>query len=225
MKIALVVGHSEKAQGAANSDSRITEFQYNKKLVAQTQEKLQNMGIEAVIIYRDTYKGLPGKINKENPDLIVSFHCNACNKKASGSETLFLLRSKNGKILADELQKYVVSVLELPNRGAKPRTIDDRGGFLLKYTKAPCVILEPFFIDNNSDLKKAQKLQEELASSISMAIIKTGKKTGKFEEVTECQDQKNNLQEISKLSVKSESDTNETESSQKLSPELRDIEG
>ena len=40
----------------------------------------------------------------------------------------------------------------LKNRGFKSKTVEDRSGYLLKYTKAPCIILEPFFIDNINDL-------------------------------------------------------------------------
>ena len=31
------------------------------------------------------------------------------------------------------------------------KTAEDRGGYVLKYTKCPIVIAEPFFIDNDYD--------------------------------------------------------------------------
>jgi len=43
-------------------------------------------------------------------------------------------------------------VLGLPNRGIKPKGTEDRGGYVLRYTNAPCIISEPFFIDNDLDL-------------------------------------------------------------------------
>ncbi|KKK66742.1 hypothetical protein LCGC14_2961020, partial [marine sediment metagenome] len=51
-----------------------------------------------------------------------------------------------------------------------PRTAEDRGGYLLRYTKAPCILAEPFFIDNNDDLARAQVDLDGLASVYANAI-------------------------------------------------------
>ena len=61
-------------------------------------------------------------------------------------------------------------MLDLPNRGAKPKTAEDRGGYLLMNTDAPCVIAEPFFIDNNKDLKIAQENKGDLVAAYFSAI-------------------------------------------------------
>jgi N-acetylmuramoyl-L-alanine amidase len=47
---------------------------------------------------------------------------------------------------------------------------EDRGGYLLRYTKAPCLIAEPFFIDNNNDLTRAQEDLDGLTSAYASAI-------------------------------------------------------
>ena len=52
----------------------------------------------------------------------------------------------------------------------KPKTSKDRGGYLLKYTNAPCVIAESFFIDNDDDLARAQEDLEGLAEAYVRAI-------------------------------------------------------
>jgi len=49
---------------------------------------------------------------------------------------------------------------------------EERGGYLLRYTGAPCVIAEPFFIDNDQDLKKAQQNIVELAGAYANAFKK-----------------------------------------------------
>ena len=41
---------------------------------------------------------------------------------------------------------------------------------MLKYTQAPCVIAEPFFIDNNGDLHRALERFDELAQTYARLI-------------------------------------------------------
>jgi len=169
IKVALVIGHSAKKQGACNG--KVTEFKFNKKLVQDIKKELSNQyEIEADIVYRKTYESLPDDINKLNPDYIVSFHCNAFNGEVSGSETLFCMHSKKGKEMAMIMQAAIVSCLNLPNRGCKPKRVFNRGGHLLVNTKAPCVIVEPFFLDNDSDLKIATKKRDQLVEAIADAI-------------------------------------------------------
>jgi N-acetylmuramoyl-L-alanine amidase len=165
MKIALVIGHKKNSPGACN-DSGICEHDYNSELVRLISNLLDENHINNVIVHRDTYLELPFEINKLKPDLVLSFHCNAFDGRASGSETLYYHRSKKGKELAIGLLKTISSALGLRYRGAKPKRAEERGGYLLKYTHAPCVILEPFFIDNDSDIAQGILRQDELARKL-----------------------------------------------------------
>jgi len=72
--------------------------------------------------------------------------------------------------MGEILVNHLVEHLKLSNRGAKPKAAEDRGGHLLRYTKAPCLIAEPFFIDNNSDLARAQENLDGLAAAYAAAI-------------------------------------------------------
>lgn len=171
MKVALVIGHKPSSPGACNEDYNICEFAFNDGMVHHVKKKLDEIsGWDPIIIYRRTYKELPDDINKLNPDFIVSFHCNAFNKEASGSEVLYYYKSSKGKQVAEIMLEHIVDVLGLPNRGIKGRDTEDRGGTLLRYTKAPCVILEPFFIDNNSDFKKANDLYGDFVDAVVNGI-------------------------------------------------------
>lgn len=170
MKIILVIGHSERSQGARNQTSGVSEFQYNKQLASIIYTLTKKISINIEVVYRKQYKDLPLQINTLNPDYIMSLHCNAYNTKVSGTETLYYHSSIQGKILATKLQKAMVDCLLLPDRGIKSKTSEDRGGFLLRYTKAPCVILEPFFIDNESDYIKGINNIEGLAKNLVKVI-------------------------------------------------------
>uniref|UniRef100_A0A6M3LXK8 Putative N-acetylmuramoyl-L-alanine amidase n=3 Tax=viral metagenome TaxID=1070528 RepID=A0A6M3LXK8_9ZZZZ len=166
-KCALIVGHKESSQGAV-SPSGITEFAYNQELAELIKKYVERA--EVVIVYRRTYEQLPDDVNQIKPDFAVSLHCNAFNKKASGSEVLYYEKSSKGKELARKLQTAIVKVLGLPDRGIKAKTSEDRGGYLLRYVKAPIVIIEPFFIDNPADYMVGAEKKAELAEAIAHVI-------------------------------------------------------
>ena len=168
-KIALVIGHSERSQGAVNQSSGLTEWRFNDMLAAAVEVIVDTLDVFR--IYRNSYQDLPLKINLLNPDYIISLHCNAFNQLASGTETLFYHRSETGKTMAEIVNRNVVAALGLPNRGVKPKTSEDRGGYLLRYTNAPCVIAEPFFIDNDSDLVIAKDKYLMLIDAMAKSVL------------------------------------------------------
>ena len=165
---ALVIGHKKSSPGAVNERAGLTEFDFNEDLAIRIEKKVKKTEVQR--IYRRIYKELPDDINALEPDFVISLHCNAFNGKASGTEVLYYHKSENGKKMAEILVNHLVGHLKLPNRGAKPKTVEDRGGPLLRSTKAPCLIAEPFFIDNNSDLARAQEDLDGLAAAYAAAI-------------------------------------------------------
>ncbi len=170
---ALVIGHKKSSPGAVNPRLGLSEFEFNENLALLIERLTQ--GVEVQRIYRRTYASLPEDINALAPDFVVSLHCNAFNGQASGTEVLYYHRSRRGKLLAEIIQRRLVGHLGLPDRGLKPCTAEDRGGYLLRYTKAPCVICEPFFIDNDQDLARAQEDLEGLALAYAQALDEAGK--------------------------------------------------
>ncbi len=167
MKVALVIGHKKTSYGACNKS--ICEFQFNEKVAKRVAEQLD--GINHALVYRTTYKKLPALINRTKADFFVSFHCNSFDTVVSGTETLYHHRSKSSKRLAIIVQDFVVNALTLRDRGIKPVTTEDKGGYLLRYTRMPGVIAEPFFIDNCNDLKKAQDNFDSLVAGYAAAIL------------------------------------------------------
>jgi len=169
MKAALVVGHKERSPGAWNSNFSVTEFRYNFNFVDNLIEYYEG-DVELIKVLRKSYKNLPFEINALDPDFIISFHCNAFNKKVSGTETLYYYHSLKGMEIAKIIQNKMVHALKLHDRGIKPKTVEDRGGYLLKYTKAPCIIVEPFFIDNDEDLLTAFDRRVNLLNAFCSGI-------------------------------------------------------
>lgn len=152
MKIALVVGHRESSQGASNKRYDDTEWRFNTVLAKEIKYFSKH---DCVIIFRDDnkngYRNLPRKINDHNPDLTLSLHCNAFNTKASGHEVLYWSTSESSKDMAVLFNNAIHECLLSKDRGIKPIYKGDRGANVLRKTKAPCVLLEPCFIDNDAD--------------------------------------------------------------------------
>ena len=165
---ALVIGHKKLSPGAVNSKFEISEFAFNEDLSLRIEKLVRTADIQR--IYRRTYRELPDDINNLNPDFILSLHCNAFNGQVSGTEILYHHKSQQGRKFAEIAQKHLLNCLGLKDRGLIPRDAEDRGGFLLRYTKAPCIIAEPFFIDNDDDLALALDKIEELAGAYAAAI-------------------------------------------------------
>ena len=74
--------------------------------------------------------------------------------------------------MASIVQKQLLGALELKNRKIRSKTDGDRGASVLKFTDAPCVICEPFFIDNDGDLEIALRRRKSLAAAYARAIDK-----------------------------------------------------
>lgn len=177
-KIALIIGHSAKSQGASNDTYKTTEYQFNKPLAFMIATVLAEAGHHPIVMYRETsYTKLPLEVNKTGADLAVSLHCNAFNDNPNGTETLYYETSSNSKRLAQSVQDEVVNCLHLKNRGIKPCRFDhvgkagDRGGYLLRYTNMPCIIAEPFFVDSDQSLELATADKLLLAKAIARGII------------------------------------------------------
>ena len=175
-KVALVVGHSYKDPGAVNTDRTngllTKEYDYNDAVVKAIIEVLKlSTVVEPILVKRDDtpYSELPNKVNALNPLLIIEFHCNAvADPKAGGTETLYSGSAKS-KPIAAMLQTAMLNVFKLSDRGLKVLDSSDRGSNLILKTKAPCFIVEPFFISNEKE--------ETIANTNKTTYAKTMAKT------------------------------------------------
>ncbi len=178
IKIAIVVGHSDKSRGASNPVSGMSEYPFNHKVAKDIASALNNdnsHNIEGVVVLRKTsLRALPDAVNATGAVLCVSLHCNAFNRTASGCETLYYHSSKQGKAFAGIVQAELMELMNTNDRGIKPKSSEDRGGYMLRETNMPCVIAEPFFIDETKDYKLGMEYREngQLAGAYTKAILK-----------------------------------------------------
>ena len=74
-KIALIVGHSQQDGGAYNEKFGLNEFRWNTSLVNQLEQMLEgHPHLDPIRIHRDSYKGLPAKVNASGADIAIEFH-------------------------------------------------------------------------------------------------------------------------------------------------------
>ena len=177
-----VNGKTVRDYGAENSITKMNEFTWNKDFVENyLLSELQKAGIKYQIVLRDV--GITKLINDLNKaagkdDIILSFHLNSGVATATGTETLYWHTSVKGKKLAEIVQKNLVEVLGLANRGIKIRRkpvdkadeLNQRGWTMFRDTKVPYVMLESFFISNDKDLKIGTGRKAEIAKAVVSAI-------------------------------------------------------
>jgi N-acetylmuramoyl-L-alanine amidase/N-acetyl-anhydromuramyl-L-alanine amidase AmpD len=168
------IGHQPSAAGAEGQldGKTVTEFEFNSDLAKRIHPLVKDA--EIVVISRDDtadgYEKLPALTNSYDPAFVISLHANANGPTATGSEVIYFHTSERGKKLAGLLQKEFLTALELRSRGLKGRAGNERGGSQLINTRAPIVIGEPFFINNEADLRTATRKKDALAAAYAAAI-------------------------------------------------------
>lgn len=169
-KIAIAIGHGPfQDPGAVSRDKQTTELAWNTQLALMIKEAISHRA--EVFIVKRVIERVPqaAQVNQTNADIAVDLHLNDSETNtASGTEMLYWPTAKEGKRLAEALQEAAVNVLNLPDRGVKPRT---DLSFLMK-TKMPAVIIESFFIDNDKDLQRGNSFKHQLASAYAEALVK-----------------------------------------------------
>ena len=162
-KILLVIGHDYKDKGAYHIKH---ERDICMEVATELFKQEQWNDIDLVLKSRNnSYTNLPKEINEWNPNYIIELHLNAVsNPNVQGSEHLYYHTSKRGKAMAEILQKHCIKEFKLKDRGLKPINQGDRGANILKNTKAPCVIAEPFFITAiNTEAEFKELIQKYVA--------------------------------------------------------------
>ena len=172
VSVVLQIGHTELRGGAKNKLTGINEYTLNSLITPQIQERLSKLGISSEII-SGAYWRLPTLINKLEPKLCLSLHCNGFkDPSVGGKEFLYHHKSSKGKKFAEVLSKQFEDFY-VNDRGIKPRVKGDRGFRLLDKTKCPIVIAELIFITNNEDLHYFVSAADDVIRSYTQAIHRT----------------------------------------------------
>lgn len=168
-KIAIVVGHNSKAQGAVRVLDGRTEFDWNNELAALIQShdpaNIRVFRREAGGGYSAEIDRVYKQVDAWGADVSMELHFNASvNPKANGGETLS--SGTNGSMaLAKQVRTRLTKVLGNTDRGIKIVGRHDRGGRSLWQGRAPAILTEPYFGSNPSECLTAQMHMDEMAEA------------------------------------------------------------
>ncbi|HEC62161.1 MAG TPA: N-acetylmuramoyl-L-alanine amidase [bacterium] len=174
--VCLIIGHSSSAGGAYNPDSGLTEWQFNYNLAHRVMGYFTHEldKVDLRLVHRGTEQGNSYElmetvdvVNQHDPVLAVSLHANAYNRERGGHCVLHAQYSKRGNNAAKIFMQCLARALGNPDRGIRER---DNLAILTK-TRAPTVVLEPFFIDNSEDCLNAQQRIYKLGYWIHEGIM------------------------------------------------------
>ncbi|TNP07331.1 N-acetylmuramoyl-L-alanine amidase [Bacillus pacificus] len=164
-KYSLHGGHNSIVQGANFGNRK--EHVLDRQVKDAVATKLRSLGHT---VYDDTdevgttqSQNLNNIIRNSNShavDLVISFHLNASDGNGQGVEVLYY----DQKDLAAKISAQLAKDIGWRDRGAKQRT--DLA--VLNGTKAPAILIELGFIDNESDMAKWNV--DKIANSIVFAL-------------------------------------------------------
>ncbi|HDR7981644.1 TPA: N-acetylmuramoyl-L-alanine amidase [Bacillus cereus] len=164
-------GHNEIVQGANYGGRK--EHVMDRQVKDAVTAKLRALGHT---VYDDTdevgrtqaqnLNNIVANCNSHDVDLVISYHLNKYDTKANGVEVCYY----DQKDLAAKVSAQLSKDIGWRDRGPKQRT--DLA--VLRGTKAPAILIELGFIDNESDMAKWDV--DKIANSIVYAL--TGQRVG-----------------------------------------------
>ena len=169
-KVFLGVGHGGWETGAyANG---IKEKDANLTTALACNEVLVRHGVDTLMSRttdeEDTLRQEINECNAFDPDLAVDMHHNA--GKGDGVEVFHSVVGGTGKELAQKIHDEIVA-LGQNSRGVKTRKEDDGSDWygFIRETKAPAVIVEYAFLDNDKDVQFVDTEAEQKANGVATA--------------------------------------------------------
>lgn len=184
--VLLDAGHGGNDPGKVSLEGCL-EKDLNLKIAMKLKAILESQDIQ-VVMTRTEDKGLyeESDSNKKaadmrkrvalakevNADILVSVHMNSyTSPEVCGGQVFYYATSKEGKELAEDIQKEVskVSVLN-SKRSAKAND----NYYMLRNSSVPAIIVECGFLSNPEEaaLLKTEEYQEKIAWAIHMGIMK-----------------------------------------------------
>jgi N-acetylmuramoyl-L-alanine amidase len=162
MKVAIIVGHDERAQGAITYN-KITEYDFN-TFVANEIKNLHMFKISHgyakfkslhVINRNNGWQSVANQLKANDCDLSIELHLNSFTKAAYGVETLYLendlLSFDFAKNLSFKIARFYNSKLRHED-GTLESHEGDRGNYNLKVVKNAgvkiAVLVEPTFVSH-----------------------------------------------------------------------------
>lgn len=161
--ILIDAGHGVTTLGKRSPDSSLLEYKYCREIADQVVDKLQALGIKAQRIpVDDTDVSITERcklINKINPELLVSIHCNAMGNgsqwmHAKGWSTyVYNKASKKSRMLAECLYDEALKQGLKTRKPSPTQKYWEQNLGICRMTNCPAVLTENLFMDNKEDVQ------------------------------------------------------------------------
>ena len=185
MRIAVVVGHDDRSQGAYSLALDMKEHEWNGLFADVLIPELESRGAAVKrferpsgLGYQTAMSALTSEINAWGPDLVVELHFNAMDDPSwAGCCVLHWPSSTRGNIAAAAISEAAAGAIGNRNRGAVAQDRSWNSGrpplYILRDTKAPSTIMETFFGSSTIDSIAADKARKSgaLPSAVAQAIV------------------------------------------------------
>ncbi len=172
MKITINAGHTRAGAGGGAVYKGFIESEITRAVAAELAAKLRRKGhtvysstVDKATSQNAYLKETCSRANASGAELFISIHCNASAKHTGKGVECWTWKGKKVKAAVDICKN--LSALGLTNRGVK----DGSNFYVVKHTKATAVLVELFFLDNETDralYKKhgAEKIAQAIADSL-----------------------------------------------------------
>ena len=174
MKLAIIVGHNARAQGAVRVTDGVSEYVWNGRLA----ELIAAHDPGNVRIFRRTPGGgysreidrVYAEVDAWGASFSVECHFNgAADPRAQGCLTLSS-GTKGSLALAQAVHGRMLAVMGGQDDGIDVRGRHERGGRSLWQGKSPCIMTEPYFGSNAAECLRADQHMDELAEAIYRGV-------------------------------------------------------
>ena len=181
-KLAIVVCHNQKAQGAVRVDNNQTEFSYYTEISNYCLEFAKQHDLDVKIFYRQNTTGYAKEIrecyedvDEWGADVSCEAHFNASGtKSARGCEVLSSGSPASLKI-STAVYNELIRVFNFKGRGVKVLNKKSRGYLSVTSAKCPSILPEPFFGSSAKDCRDTSSIEDKKAlAHCFLAGIKKG---------------------------------------------------
>jgi N-acetylmuramoyl-L-alanine amidase len=174
-KIAIVIGHNAKAQGAVRVTDRVSEFVWNGRVA----ELIADHGPRNVKIFRRTPDGgysreidrVYAQVDAWGAAATVELHFNAAGTSTAGGCLQLSSGTRGSLALARQVHARTLAVMGNRDRGIEVRGRHERGGRSLWQGRSPCIIWEPYFGSNPTECAVAEQRIDELAEAVYRGAV------------------------------------------------------
>ena len=171
MRLAIVVGHTDRNKGASMVPPYgfIQEYEYCTILGGIILAMCREKNILCKVFFRDKKKisKTYDLVRAYRPHATIELHFNAfISPNVKGHSVLYSVYNSASKDLARHLNEWMTGTLETRNRGIKELREQGRGFTNVSQLNTATVILEPFFGTNEKDAAEGLMSINPLAESI-----------------------------------------------------------